>query len=565
MNPPHKQSAVLVVGAGVAGMQAALDLADMGVKVFLLDRAPVIGGAVAQLERTFPEGQSSSCEVGAMVDAVSHHPNIELITNADLQGISGEQGSFDIAIKKRAFRVTEKCDGCGACYQVCPVKPYNTFNEGLTLRCAIDHQNYSFLPLIYNIEKETPACQETCPVHIDIRRYVGLIAEEKFLEALQVIRERNPLPSICGRVCHHPCEGMCNRGQQDEPIAIEKLKRFAADYEMNLRRQGLLHKPPAPKKPTKEKVAVVGAGPAGLTCGHDLAKLGYEVTIFEKESVPGGMLYLCIPEYRLPRDVIEYDVDSIRDSGVDIRLSTPIGKELTLDDLRKQGYKAIFMGIGAHRGLKLRVPGEDEFEGFIDCIEFLKQVNLGDKSKPGKKAIVIGGGNSAIDSARVALRLGCEEVYILYRRSRKEMPANEWEVEEAEHEGVQIHYLAAPVKILGKNGRVAGMECTKMELGKLDASGRRRPIPIKGSEFTIEADVIIPAISQQPDISFLSEGHGLEISRWDSFVINERTMQTNLPDVFAGGDAVTGPATVIEAIAAGHRAATGIDRYLRER
>ena len=565
MNPPHKQSAVLVVGAGVAGMQAALDLADMGVKVYLLDRAPVIGGAVAQLERTFPEGQSSSCEVGAMVDAVSHHPNIELITNADLQGIDGEQGSFDIAVKKRAFRVTEKCDGCGACYQVCPVKPYNTYNEGLALRCAIDHQNYSFLPLIYNIEKETPACQETCPVHIDIRRYVGLIAEGKFLEALEVIRERNPLPSICGRVCHHPCEGMCNRGQQDEPIAIEKLKRFAVDYEMNLRRQGLLPKPSPPKKPTKEKVAIVGAGPAGLTCGHDLAKLGYEVTIFEKESVPGGMLYLCIPEYRLPRDVIEYDVDSIRDLGVDIRLGTPIGKDLTLDDLRKQGYKAIFMGIGAHKGLKLRVPGEDEFEGFIDCIEFLKRVNLGDKSKPGKRVIVIGGGNSAIDSARVALRLGCEEVYILYRRSRKEMPANEWEIEEAEHEGVQIHYLAAPVKILGKNGRVAGMECTKMELGKLDASGRRRPIPIKGSEFTIEADVIIPAISQQPDISFLSEGHGLEISRWDSFVIDERTMQTNLPDVFAGGDAVTGPATVIEAIAAGHRAAAGIDHYLRAR
>jgi len=565
MTPQDNKGSVLVVGAGVAGMQAALELADMGLKVYLLEKAPVIGGAVAQLDRSFPEGESSSCEVGAMVDAISHHPNIELTTNADLRGISGEPGSFEIAIRKKAFRVTEKCDGCGACYQVCPIKPYNTFEEGLTLRCAIDHQNRSFIPLIYNIEKETPACQETCPVHIDIRRYVGLIAEGKFLESLAVVREKNPLPSICGRVCHHPCEGMCNRGQQDEPIAIEKLKRFVADYELNLRRQGLLPKPSPPKRPPKEKVAVVGAGPAGLTCGHDLAKLGYEVTIFEKESVPGGMLYLGIPEYRLPRDIIEADVDYIRELGVDIRLGTPIGKDLNLDDLRKQGYKAIFLGIGAHKGLKLRIPGEDEFEGFIDCIEFLKMVNLGDKSKPGKRAIVIGGGNSAIDSARVALRLGCEEVYILYRRSRKEMPANEWEVEEAGHEGVQIHYLAAPIKILGNNGRVMGMECTKMQLGKLDASGRRRPIPIKGSEFTIEADVIIPAISQQPDISFLPEGHGLAISRWNSFIVDERTMQTNQTDVFSGGDSVTGPATAIQAIAAGHSAASGIDRYLRSR
>jgi len=565
MTPQDKKGSVLVVGAGVAGMQAALDLADMGLEVYLLEKAPVIGGAVAQLERSFPEGQSSSCEMGAMVDAISHHPSIELITNVDLQDISGEPGSFEIAIIKKAFRVTEKCDGCGACYQVCPIKPYNTFEEGLTLRCAVDHQNPPLFPLIYNIEKETPACQEACPVHIDIRRYVGLIAEGKFLESLAVIRERNPLPSICGRVCHHPCEGMCNRGQQDEPISIEKLKRFVADYELSLLRQGLLPKPAPPKKPTKEKVAVVGAGPAGLTCGHDLAKLGYEVTIFEKESVPGGMLYLGIPEYRLPRDIIEADVDYIRGLGVDIRLDAPIGKDLNLDDLRKQGYKAIFLGVGAHKGLKLRVPGEDEFEGFIDCLEFLKRVNLGDKSKPGKRAVVIGGGNSAIDSARVALRLGCEEVYILYRRSRKEMPANEWEVEEAEQEGVQIHYLAAPIRILGNNGRVMGMECTKMQLGKLDASGRRRPIPIKGSEFTIEADVIIPAISQQPDVSFLPEGHGLAISRWNSFIVDERTMQTNQPDIFSGGDAVTGPATAIGAIAAGHRAASGISRYLRSR
>jgi formate dehydrogenase beta subunit len=218
--------------------------------------------------------------------------------------------------------------------------------------------------------------------------------------------------------------------------------------------------------------------------------------------------------------------------------------------------------VGAHKGMKLRVPGEDDYEGFLDCIEFLRKVNLGDKTRPGNKVIVIGGGNSAIDSARTAQRLGCEEVTILYRRSRLEMPANPWEVDEAEKEGIRIHYLAAPVKILGSNGKVTGMSCTKMRLGKLDASGRRRPIPIEGSEFEVEADLIIPAISQQPDLSFLHEGHGLEISRWESFVIDEKTMATNRPGIFAGGDDVTGPATVIEAIRAGHMAADSIKEYL---
>mgnify|MGYP005848608307 FL=1 len=271
-----------------------------------------------------------------------------------------------------------------------------------------------------------------------------------------------------------------------------------------------------------------------------------------------------IPEYRLPRDIIEDEVDYIKNLGVEIRLSTPIGPDLTIDDLFKQDYKAVFLGIGAHKGFKLKVPGEDEFEGFLDCIVFLRRVNLGDTTKPGRKVVVIGGGNSAIDSARTALRLGSEEVSILYRRSRREMPANPWEIEEAEREGVKIHYLAAPIKILGKDGKVTGMLCTKMVLGKLDASGRRAPIPVEGSEFEVESDLIIPAISQEPDIFFLHEGHGLEISKWNSFVIDERTMMTNRPGIFAGGDAVTGPSTVIEAIAAGHRAADSIDKFLRE-
>jgi NADPH-dependent glutamate synthase beta subunit-like oxidoreductase len=309
-------------------------------------------------------------------------------------------------------------------------------------------------------------------------------------------------------------------------------------------------------------VAVVGCGPAGLTVAHDLAMEGYRCTIFEAAPVPGGMLYLCIPEYRLPRDILQSDVSYIQDLGVEIKYETPLSRDFTVDDLLKQGFKAVFIGIGAHRGLKLKIPGEDDYRGFSDCIDFLRKVNLGDTSRPGNKVIVIGGGNSAIDSARTALRLGCEEVTIAYRRSRREMPANPWEVDAAEEEGVKLHFLAAPVKIICSGGKVTGMVCTKMKLGKLDSSGRRRPIPVEGSEFELEADLVIPAISQQPDISFLPEDHGFEISRWNSFVVDEETMATNRPGVFAGGDDVTGPATVIEAIRAGHVAAASIREYL---
>jgi NADPH-dependent glutamate synthase beta subunit-like oxidoreductase len=321
--------------------------------------------------------------------------------------------------------------------------------------------------------------------------------------------------------------------------------------------------PPKPKRDKKIRVAVVGAGPAGLTVAHDLALEGYRVTNFEAERVPGGMLHLCIPEYRLPRDILMSDISYITDLGVEIKLEHPLTPKFTVDDIFKQGFKAIFLGVGAYDGYKLGVEGEDEYEGFLDCIQFLKRVNLGDKTRPGNKVIVIGGGNSAIDSARTAWRLGCEEVTILYRRSRKEMPANPWEVDAAIEEGVKVHYLAAPTKILGKAGKVTGMQCTRMELGKLDASGRRRPVPIAGSEFEVEADLVLPAISQQPDVSFLPENHGFELSRWNSFEVDTKTMATNREGIYAGGDDVTGPATVIQAIEAAHIAARSIMEYLK--
>jgi len=561
----NRQGSVLVCGAGITGIQTALDLANSGVKVYLVENKPSIGGAMAKLDRPFPSQVPAICQLSPLVDAVDRHPNIELITHADILNIKKINGTFEVNIRKNPYRVNEKCIDCGACVQVCPIKPFNRFNEGLSLRTAIDINDKSAFSYNYDIEKETPICQETCPVHIDIRKYIGLIADGRYLDALAVIRERNPLPAICGRVCNHPCESACNRGKQDEPVAIDALKRFVADYELELKIQGKIPKPVAPPiNVNLGKVAVIGSGPAGLTVAHDLALKGIQATIFEEAPVPGGMLWLAIPEYRLPRDIIQTEVDYICDLGVKLKLNTPITKNFTFDDLLSDGYRAVFLGIGAHQGLKLGVPGEDDYEGFLDCIVFLRRVNLGDRTKPGRKVIVIGGGNSAIDAARTALRLGSEEVHIVYRRTIKEMPANPWEIEEAEKEGVKISYLAAPVEILGENGKVVGMKCTRMKLGKLDASGRRRPVPIEGSEFEIEADVIVPSISQQPNLSFLHEGHGLSINRWNSFDIDSRTMQTNRPEIFAGGDAVTGPATVIEAIAAGHQAANSIESFLRE-
>lgn len=408
----------------------------------------------------------------------------------------------------------------------------------------------------YTVRKiPTSPCKVACPIDTDVKAYLGLISTGKFEEALAVVKQDNPIPGICGRVCMHPCETECNRNEIDQPLAICSLKRFLADYE--LKKGRTQHEPI--KRTKKEKIAIVGSGPAGLTAANDLVRLGYKVTVFEELPVAGGMLYAGISEYRLPRNIIKTEIDAIEELGVEIKTNTRISD---LNTLREKGYDAIFVAIGAHKGLKLGISGEGEFEGFLDCITFLRNVNLGKDVKIGKNVIVIGGGNAAIDSARTALRLG-SDVHIVYRRSRKEMPANEWEIEEAEKEGVKIHYLVSPVKILGEKGKVVAMECIKNKLGSPDASGRRSPVPIEDSEFKIEVDTIIPAISQEPDISWLPADHGLEISKLNSFVVDEETLTTNLLGIFAGGDCVTGPKTVIEAISAGHKAAKSINRYLQ--
>ena len=403
-------------------------------------------------------------------------------------------------------------------------------------------------------------CMEACPAHLDIPGYIELIRNRRNIGSLNSIRKGVCLPGTCGRVCPAPCEDNCTRKDIDVPVAIRALKRYVADWELE---QGLA--PAISKAKEREKrVAIVGAGPAGLACGSNLALKGYQVTIFEELPVAGGMAAVGIPQYRLPKDILNQDIALIERMGVDIRLNTRIGRDITIPDLWREGYKAIFIAVGAHQGRKIEAEGEDQgYEGFIDGVKFLRDLNLGKKIEPKDKVLVIGGGDVAIDCARSCLRLGFKEVNILYRRSRVEMPARKEEVEEAEKEGVKLNYLVTPTKILAKNGKVAGAECIRMELGEPDESGRRRPIPIKGSEFVIEADVIIPAIGQAPDLSFLTHNQ-VEVTKGMTVKADPDTCQTSEEGIFSGGDCVTGPAVLIDALAAGNRAAESIDQFLRE-
>jgi len=408
-------------------------------------------------------------------------------------------------------------------------------------------------------ESLTAPCQNKCPAAVRIPDFIGLVADGKVDEAVDIFKSTNPFPAVIGRVCPHPCQDVCTRNDIEQSVCIMYLHRFIGDHAIEMRKRGIV--PPETVTADGEKVAIVGAGPAGLTCAYYLAKFGHEVTVFEAMPAVGGMLRAGIPEYRLPNTVIDQEVDFIRDLGVEIQCNVEIGKDIPLEKLRKE-YKAVFVGVGAHVGKKMGVEGEEDYEGVEDAVAYLRRVGLGDRTKPGDRVCVIGGGNTAIDAARTSLRLGCSEVSIVYRRGRDQMPANIWEIEEAEEEKVNFHLLANPTKILGSNGKVTGMECIKMELGEPDESGRRRPVPVEGSEFVIDCDVVIPAVSQAPDLSLL-EGSGVETTRWDTIVTDPWTMTTDVEGVFAGGDAVLGPMTVVAAVGQGRRAAVAMNRYLR--
>jgi NADH-quinone oxidoreductase subunit F len=406
-------------------------------------------------------------------------------------------------------------------------------------------------------------CQHTCPAGINIPKYVAYIAEGDYMSAIETVRERNPFAAVCGRICHHPCEGRCRRGELDDPVAIRTLKRFAADwYAEHGAEMGEVKPFPRTKK---ETIAVVGAGPTGLSCAYFLAKAGYATTVFEALPVGGGMLSVAIPEFRLPRAAIQQDIDYIIKRGVTVKYNTPINANFTIEHLRKDGFAAVFIAAGAQRSQRLGIPGEvEDIEGLYYGLRFLRDVRLGRTVKVGQRVAIIGGGNVALDAARTALRLGADEAGIYYRRSYDEMPVSEVEYEEAVAEGVKMNFLASPTRITNDNWKVTGIQCTRMELGEPDESGRRRPVPVIGSEFIVAADTVIAAVGQAPDLSFLPPDSALERTRWETLVVDGNTLATNVAGIFAGGDFVTGPDMVVEAIAAGRRGAMAIDKYLRK-
>ncbi|MBT3175776.1 MAG: FAD-dependent oxidoreductase [Desulfobacula sp.] len=551
------RGSVMVVGAGIAGIQASLDLADSGYLVYLVDKDTAIGGTMAQLDKTFPTNDCSMCIISPKLVEAGRHLNIELMTMTQVENVTGEEGDFTIQLKEQPrFIDLEKCTACGECSKICPVDLPNQFDEDIGDRKAAFKLYPQAMPSGFAIEKKDKApCRLTCPAGLNVQGYVQMVKEGKYKESLEIIMEQLPLPGVLGRVCPHECEDACRRCQVDEPVAIRDLKRLAADS-FDPREVKIECAPKIGKK-----VAIIGSGPAGLSAGYHLARQGVDSTIFEALPQAGGMLRVGIPEHRLPREVLDKDIEVVTNLGVELKLNSRLGSDFTIESLMADGYDAVFLGLGAHKGIELGIPGED-LEGVRQGVDFLRELNLTGKTHVGKKVCIVGGGNVAIDVARSAVRLGADEATILYRRTRKEMPAWEEEICAAEDEGAIITYLAAPQKVIEENGRVKALRVIKMELGEPDSSGRRRPVPIPGSEYDIEIDQLIPAIGQRPDLSAIEKLADLKISKWNTTEVNPVTLATDKAGVFAGGDVQTGPGVAIGAIAAGMEAAVSIVRYL---
>jgi heterodisulfide reductase subunit A-like polyferredoxin len=544
---------VLVVGAGIAGIQASLDLADSGYKVHLLESSPAIGGTMAQLDKTFPTNDCSMCILSPKVVECARHLNVDLMTWSELESVEGEAGNFRVRIRhKPRFVNADRCTGCSECTQVCPIQVPNKFDENMAPRKAIYRPYPQAVPNVFAIDKRgTSPCKAACPTGTSAQGYIALIAEGRYAEALELSRQVNPFTSVCGRVCYHPCETACSRQLLgEEPVSIASLKRFMADWAAEHGDQPVQAAPIT----REQQVAIVGAGPSGLTAAQDLAKLGYRVTVYEAKPKAGGMLRYGIPDYRLPQAVLDQEIKRITDLGVTILTNTPVND---LDALQQQ-YQAVLLSVGAHQAPGMRIEGE-QLQGVYSAIDYLYRVNSGERPNVGRRVVVVGGGNTAVDAARCSRRLGAD-VTIVYRRSRAEMPAYAFEVEEAEAEGVELNLLTNPVRILGDGEKVTGVELVRMRLGEPDASGRRSPIPIEGSNYVVEADTVIMAIGQTPDLEFLPGD--VQVTRRGTLAFDEASLVTSRAGVFAAGDAATGPRSAVEAIGMGHKAAESIHRYL---
>jgi heterodisulfide reductase subunit A2 len=550
---------VLVVGGGIGGITAALELASCGVSVTMLEEGPSIGGRMIQLDKTFPTLDCSTCTLSPKMVEVALQKKIDLLSWARPVAVRKDGKGFVVTVlKKSRFVDIKKCTACTSCFSGCPVVMKSEFNMGTGMRKAVYIPFPQAIPNKATIDKreERPckaACVDACPIHTNVLGYLKHISEGRFSDAYMLIRETNPLPSACGRVCYAPCERVCNRGQLDDALAIRDLKRFAVD---SFDLPSL--EPPQVQK-TGKRVAVIGAGPAGLACAHDCALEGHDVTVYEALPEPGGMLRYAIPEYRLPKAELKKEIDYIERLGVTIKCAIEIGKEITLDAL-KADSDAFFIGTGTPKGLLLGVEGEN-LEGVLDGIRFLRAINSGETITTGTNVAVIGGGNTAIDCARTARRLG-SDVKLIYRRTRDEMPAAGEEIEALLHEGVDIQFLTTPVRFFDENGRLGRMECIRMELGEPDASGRRRPVPVGGSEFTLPVNTVITALGQAAETAFVGS-LGVSLGKGQTIIVEPGSGATNIEGVFAGGDVTTGPAYVVDAIEAGKRAARSIGRYLR--
>jgi heterodisulfide reductase subunit A-like polyferredoxin len=577
-NNPTKQpvGAVLVVGAGIGGMQASLDLAEAGFKVYLLDRAPAIGGRMAQLDKTFPTNDCAMCIMSPKLVETGRHLNIEIITTADLEQVNGEPGNFTATIRQHPRYVdAKKCTGCGDCAAKCPIPLPDEFNAGMMQRKAIYKLYPQAIPNAFAIEKRGIApCKDACPAHQRAQGYVALIREKRFADAYRVIKEDNPFPSICGRVCIAKCETQCNRGTHDAPVAIRDLKRFVADWywnqtEVERRMAKDQHPSSSVLRPPSERVAIVGSGPAGLTCAADLARQGYHVAVFEANPVAGGMMRVGVPNFRLPHDRVQKEIDDIIALGVDLKLNTRV------DDVEKlfaDGYNAVFFAAGSHKGRKLPIPGADHADVILS-LDMLREVSLVNEPNQSvicnlqskiqnKRVLVLGGGAVAVDAATTARRLGAASVAMACLESRETMPATQEDLEQVEQEGIGIFPSRSFKQIVLTDGKITGVECINVKFMQFEKDGRLTLETYPNTEHIIECDTVIFAIGQGPDLASIQNVQGVEQSRRRTVAVDPETLATGRPGLFAGGDAVTGTGFIIDAIAAGHKAAKAIQNYL---